>query len=77
MLGGNQMVASSDKTKLYTIGNKDSAHSKKIFEFSCPEKSIMKCKWREMPLTKLKEEREGAVAIPISDELAKKICNLN
>ena len=76
------MVASSDKTKLYTIGNEETAHNKKIFKFSCEEKCTNcpwteKCKWTEMPLTKLKEGRHGAVAFPISEEFAQKICNLN
>jgi len=74
----HQMVASSDKTKLYTIGNLSHDKNKKIFEFSCTEKCkncpFTKCKWTEMA-TKLKEGRFGAVAFPISDELTKKICN--
>ena len=73
MLRGHQMVASSDKTKLYTIGNGEAAHDKKIFQFSCEDKSMTKCKWTEMQ-TKLKEGRIGHIAFPISNELTEKIC---
>lgn len=71
----HQMVASSDKTKLYTIGNHyyPSWINKKIFEFSCEDKSVTKCKWTEM-VTKLKDDRFFHVAFPISNELTEKIC---
>ena len=71
VLRGHQMVASHDKTMLYTIGNDETAHNKKIFQLSCED--IKKCQWTEM-VTKLKERRYGAVAFPISNELTKKIC---
>ena len=70
VLVDHQMVASSDKTKLYTIGNKISADNKRIFQLTC----WPLCVWKEMK-TKLKEGRYGHVAIPISNELTKKICN--
>ena len=73
------MVASSDKSKLYTIGNKEIVRSKKIkaalkkiFQFSCPE-SMTNCKWTEIE-TKLKENRYFHVAFLISNELTQKIC---
>ena len=81
------MVVSLDKTKLYTTlsagfanieGKLPSRFTKyrteKIFVFSCPEKSIMQCKWRELPVARPQEGRSGAVAFPISDELAQKFC---
>ena len=77
------MVASPDKTKLYTIGNQwhrpaypdlkaGSAASKNIFQFSCENG----CVWKELT-TKLKHQRYAAVAFPISNELTQKICNSN
>ena len=70
VLVDHQMVASSDKTKLYTIGNRIEADNKKIFQFSCENG----CVWKELT-TKLKKGRMGAVAFPISNELTQKICN--
>ena len=66
------MVASPDKTKLYTIGNQYLPASKKIFQFSCENG----CVWKELT-TKLKHQRYAAVAFPISNELTQKICNSN
>ena len=65
-LRGHQMVASYDKTMLYTIGNDLTTH-----KLSCVD--IKKCQWTEM-VTKLKKRRHGAVAFQISNELTKKIC---
>ena len=76
VLRGHQMVASYDKTKLYTIGGKEdeTTPNKKIYQLSCDDKLMTKCKWTEMP-TKLKEGRFGHVVFPISNKLAKKLCN--
>ena len=75
-LVGHQMVASYDKTKLYTIGGKEdeTTPNKKIYQLSCDDKLMTKCKWTEMP-TKLKEGRFGHVVFPISNKLTKKLCN--
>ena len=71
---GHQMVASYDKTKLYTIGNNDPDHSNEIYQLSCGDKSMTDCEWTEMA-TKLQDGRHYHVAFLISNDLTQKICN--
>ena len=68
------MVASYDKTKLYTIGNNDPDYSNEIYQLSCGDKSMTDCEWTEMA-TKLQDGRYYHVAFLISNDLTQKICN--
>ena len=75
----NPVVLSSDRKSLYTIGSvtqQKSWNSREdaIFKFSC-ETNVASCEWKDTGL-RLKEDRQGAEAFLISDELAEKICNL-
>ena len=69
----HQMVASKDKTSLYTIGNGKSSNNKDIYKFECTQ-SITECSWTKIP-TQLQSGRKQTVAMPIPNELANKLCN--
>ena len=70
-IGGHQVMASSDKQALYTIGNTDSDF-KDLYKYSC-NGTINDCKWMEMDL-KLKYGRYSTVVMQIPNELVNKLC---
>ena len=66
---GHQMVSSSNKQALYTIGTYG---RKDIYRFSCNE-SITDCEWSKLE-NRLQHDRYFHVAFNIPDKLAKKLC---
>ena len=71
---GHSIVASRDKTSLYTIGNYYNSNNKEIYKFECTN-SITSCSWTKIP-TKLQYGRKETVTMPISNTLANKLCTL-
>ena len=67
----HDMVASYDKSFLYTIGNAGSL--KDIHKYSCSG-SITNCKWTKINV-QLKYGRRSTVAFTIPEALATKLCN--
>ena len=65
-----QLVASSDKLHLYTIGNDGS--DKDIYQFSCKD-SINDCRWAKTE-TETKHKIFNLVAMTIPNPLANKLC---
>ena len=67
----HNMVVSTDKRLLYTLGGGSSG--KNIYQFSCSG-GITTCKWVKNAV-QLKNARYAAVAFTIPDALAYKLCN--
>ena len=68
----HNMVVSTDKRSLYTIGG-SGGNGKNIYQFSCSG-GITTCKWVKNAV-QLKNSRQNAVAFTIPDALAYKLCN--
>ena len=53
--------------------NSNGESSNKIFEMKCPYQTPESCVFNEIP-TKLKYPRDGHIALSITEELAKELC---
>ena len=69
------MVQTPDAKSVYLTGGRDSNGKKlnKILEMKCPNQSPESCFFDEIP-TKLQYPRAGHIALPITPELAKELC---
>ena len=69
------MVQTPDAKSVYLTGGRDSIWKKlnKILEMTCPNQSPESCFFDEIP-TKLKYPRRGHIALSITEELAKELC---
>ena len=66
------MLASPGKDVVFSFGGWYT--EKDIFKFSCPNKQIQRCQWKEMG-TKLTYSRQfAAVAMTLPVDLANKLC---
>ena len=65
------MVASPGKDIVFSFGGWNT--QKDIFKFTCSNKRIQSCRWKEME-TKLTYSRAFAVAMVIPYDLANKLC---
>ena len=68
------MVQTPDAKSVYLTGGEDSnGQSNKILEMKCPNQTPESCVFNEIP-TKLKYPRRGHIALSITEELAKELC---
>ena len=69
------MVQLPDDKSVYLTGGRDSNGKilNKILQMKCPNQSPESCFFDEIP-TKLKYPRQGHIALSITEELAKELC---
>ena len=69
------MVQTPDAKSVYLTGGYDHywEKSNKILEMKCPNQTPESCVFNEIP-TKLKYPRRGHIALSITEELAKELC---
>ena len=69
------MVQTPDAKSVYLTGGLDSSKeaSNKILEMKCPDQTPASCYFDEIP-TKLKYPRQGHIALAITEEFAKELC---
>ena len=69
------MVQTPDAKSVYLTGGRYSngESSNKILEMKCPNQTPESCVFNEIP-TKLKYRRSGHIALSITEELAKELC---
>ena len=69
------MVQTPDGKSVYLTGgwNSNEKQLNKILQMSCPNQSPESCFFDEIP-TKLKYPRRGHIALSITEELAKELC---
>ena len=73
------MVQTPDAKSVYLTGGYDASNeeqsneSNKILEMTCPNQTPESCFFNEIP-TKLKYPRSGHIALSITEELAKELC---
>ena len=70
------MVKSLDDNSVYILGGEDYTNSKtsnKILAMKCPDKNPASCYFEEIE-TRLNYPRFGHVALSITHELAKELC---
>ena len=74
-VAGHKIVHSLDGLSVYIIGGWDKhlSATNKILKMTCPEPTPESCYFEEIP-TYLEYPRRGHIALPISLELAKKLC---
>jgi len=71
----HRMVQTPDAKSVYLTGGEDSneQQSNKILEMKCPNQTPESCVFNEIP-TKLNYPRDGHIALSITEELAKELC---
>jgi len=72
----HRMVQTPDAKSVYLTGGYDGSngqYSNKILEMKCPNQTPESCVFNEIP-TKLKYPRRGHIALSITEELAKELC---
>ena len=72
------MVQTPDTNSVYLTGGYDPSswgneYSNKILEMKCPNQTPESCVFNEIP-TKMKYSRNGHIALSITEELAKELC---
>ena len=70
------MVQTPDAKSVYLTGGWDASNgeqSNKILEMKCPNQTPESCVFNEIP-TKLNYPRRGHIALSITEELAKELC---
>ena len=69
------MVQTPDAKSVYLTGGKDLHWESlnKILEMKCPNQTPESCFFSEIP-TKLKYPHQGHIALSITEELAKELC---
>ena len=70
------MVQTPDAKSVYLTGGWDDSNrerSNKILEMKCPNQTPESCFFSEIP-TKLKYPHQGHIALSITEELAKELC---